>query len=129
MDCINLRDRFGDRFRIGFDPAYSARNVPRDKLDPWMMLLEFPGGNIYHQGGDLLAVEVEGRRKLRKRLSQLACLTLKQEGDDFQAWTFHVRDFEAVAEIVQPRRRRVLSGRPASGNGGTPARVSVSVPQ
>lgn len=108
-DCINLRDRFGDRYRITFDPAYSARHVPREKLDPWMMLVEFRGGNIYPHGGDLLAVEVEGRRFLRKRLAALPGLTLKQDGDDFQSWTFPVEQFDAVAEIVQPRRRRVLT--------------------
>jgi len=31
---INLRERFGDRYRITFDPAYSARHAPREKLDP-----------------------------------------------------------------------------------------------
>jgi len=109
MECINLRDRFGDRFRIGFDPAYDPARRPKDKLDPWMMLLEFPRGSIYPHGGELLAVEVEGRRFLRKRLLQLRCLGLKQDGDDFQGWTFHVADLDAVAEIVRPRRRRTLS--------------------
>ena len=74
-----------------------------------MMLVEFRGGNIYPQGGDLLAVEVEGRRFLRKRLAALPGVTLKQDGDDFQCWTFPADQFEAVAEIVQPYRRRVLT--------------------
>jgi len=47
MDCINLSERFGDRFRVTFDPAYAPEHRPKDKLDPWMMLLEFRGGNIY----------------------------------------------------------------------------------
>lgn len=108
-DCINLRERFGDRFRITFDPAYSARHVPRDKLDPWMMLIEFKGGNIYPHGGDLLSIEIEGRRFLRKRLAEVDGLVLNQDGDDFQSFTFPVDRFDAVAEIVQPRRRRALT--------------------
>ena len=108
-DCVNLTERFGDRFKIGWDDAFDPKHRPKDKLDPWMMLLEFQGGNIYPQGGDMLAVEVEGRCRLRKKLDALACTILKQDGDQFRSWRFHVDDFEQVAEIVKPRKRRRIS--------------------
>jgi len=94
---INLRERFGDRFRISFDPAHTR------KADPWMMLLTFRGGNIYPHGGQHLAIEIEGRRFLRAKLAAYQCI---QDGDDFQAFRFHVDEFDAVAAIVRPHRRR-----------------------
>jgi len=97
---INLRERFGDRYRISYDPAHTR------KADPWMMLLTFRGGNIYPHGGQYLAIEIEGRRFLRAKLAAYECI---QDGDDFQAFRFHVDEFDAVAAIVKPYRRRIGS--------------------
>jgi len=62
MDCINLQEQLGHRYRITFDPAYNPKHVPRDKLDPWTMQILCQRGVIYPHGGDLLVAEVEGRR-------------------------------------------------------------------
>lgn len=40
MDCINLKKRFGVRYRITFDPAYDPRGRPQEKLDHSMMVIE-----------------------------------------------------------------------------------------
>ncbi len=64
---------------------------------------------IYPHGGDLLAVEVEGRRVTANRLRKLVSTTTYQEGDSFLAVTFHAADFDEVATIVKPRRRRQVS--------------------
>lgn len=109
MDCINLRERFGKRYRLTFDPAYDPKGRPRDKLDPWMMVIEGQRSTIYPYGGCLLAVEVEGRAVTRRRLRELAGTTVIQDGDDFTAFTFDVGIYPAVAAIVRPRRRRILS--------------------
>jgi hypothetical protein len=37
MECINLQEQFGTRYRVTFDPAYASKHVPRDKLAPWTM--------------------------------------------------------------------------------------------
>ena len=66
-------------------------------------------GEIYPYGGETLVVEVEGRPIIRKRLASLDCTTVHQEGDNFGAFRFHVDDFDAVAEIVLPRKRRQVS--------------------
>jgi len=73
------------------------------------MILEFRGGNICPQGSGLLAVEVEGRRFLRKAVSKIPGLTLHQDGDDFQSWTFPVKKLNAVVAVVQPYRVRKLT--------------------
>ena len=106
MECTNLQQQFGTRYRITFDAAYSPKHVPRDKLDPWTMQIPCERGIVYPHGGDLLAAEVEGRRVTANRLRQLNCTTTCQEGDSFLAVTFHAADFEEVAAIVKPRRRR-----------------------
>ena len=111
MECINLQKQFGTRYRIAFDPAYDPRNRPKDKLDPWMMQLPCQRGVVYPQGGSLLAVEVAGRAITRKRLRELDCVTVTQNGDDFLAVTFDVADFDAVAQIVKPRRKRTMSAK------------------
>ena len=69
MDCINLQEQFGQQYRITFDPAYNPKHVPRDKLDAWMMLIPCRRGVIYPHGGDLLIVEVDGRRVTANRLA------------------------------------------------------------
>jgi hypothetical protein len=109
MDCINLQQKFGTRYRITFDPSYSPKHVPRDKLDPWMMQIPCQRGVVYPYGGDLLAVEVEDRAQTRKKLRELECTTSVQEGHDFTAVTFAVAGFDEIAAIVKPRRRRQIS--------------------
>ena len=109
MECINLQEQFGTRYRVTFDAAYNPKHVPRDKLDPCMMQMPCQRGVVYPYGGDLLAVEVEGRRVTANRLRELDCTTTFQEGDSFLAVTFHVADFDEVAAIVKPRRRRQVS--------------------
>jgi hypothetical protein len=78
MECINLQEQFGTRYRVTFDAAYSPKHVPRDKLDPWTMQVPCERGTVYPHGGDLLAVEVEGRRVTANRLRQLDCTTTYQ---------------------------------------------------
>ena len=73
------------------------------------MPIRFKDGNIYSHGGEILAVEVEGRGPLRKKLRSLPGLRLKQDGDNVQASTFHDDDFDSVAALVKPRRRRQMS--------------------
>ena len=107
--CVNLMARFGDRYKIGFDPCYDPKHRPREKYDSWMMVVLCERGAIHPYGGNLLAVEVENRPVTANRLRELDCTTLAQEGDYFAAFTFNVADFIQIAEIVKPRRRRRLS--------------------
>ena len=109
MDCINLQEQFGFRYRITFDPAYDPKHRPKDKLDPWMMRIPCERGIIHPHGGSLLVVEVEQRPITANRLRRLGCTTPHQEGVGFLAMTFDVADFEEVAAIVKPRRRRQIS--------------------
>jgi hypothetical protein len=104
MSCVNLMEQFGTKYRVGWDPARKAPD-----MDPWLMVMACERGEIYPHGGDLLVAEVDGRCRTRLRLRQLDCVTVKQDGDDFLAVTFHVRDFAEIAKILKPRRRRQLT--------------------
>lgn len=111
MTCINLLEMFGDKYLIAFDEAYSPRNVPRPKLDPWMMTIRCAGRGItiYPHGRDVLAVEVNGRRNIAKKLAGLEGLTVWQDGDRERTFLFPFALFQNVAEIVKPIRRPQLT--------------------
>src|SRR5262249_32920072 len=111
MTCINLLTLFGDGYRITFDEAYNPRNVPRVKLDPWMMQIPCQGRGvtIYPHGGTTLAVEVDRRPSIAAKLAALEGLKLHQDGDTEMTLLFDVGLFEKVAEIVRPKRRKMLT--------------------
>jgi hypothetical protein len=109
--CINLLETLGDKYRITWDEAYSPRNVPRDKLDPWMMQIpcEGPGATIYPYGGTTLAIELNRRFQLANRLKALPGVTLYQDGNTEKTFLFDVSLFDQVAAIVSPRTKKVVS--------------------
>jgi hypothetical protein len=101
--CIDLKARFGREYRIGLDPA------AKSEADPWMFTLPGRRGFIYPHGGEALAVEVDGRPILAKRVAAIPGVVLHQGGDREMTFLFPVALFDRVAELVQPRRRRRLS--------------------
>ena len=105
MDCINLRQRFGNVYRITFDPAYDPRGVPRRKLDPWYMQITCRFGTIYPLGRDRLAVECDYHPGIAKRLASIEGVTPTQDGDGEKTFAFPVELLDAVVEVVRPRRR------------------------
>jgi len=107
--CINLRERFGKRFKVRFEESYYAERLEfRAAEAPWLMLIPCVGGEIYPHGGTTLAVFI--RRGARvKRLAAIPGVQVKTDGDDGATFHFDVADFDKVAEIVKPRRRRTAT--------------------
>ncbi len=109
-ECVNLKTRFGDRFKVRYEESYQAeRGENAWKQDPWLLVIPCTrkGWHIYSHGGDLLGVATVGSRgEITKRLLALDCVTITQDGDDGVNVIFPVDRFEDVAEIVKPRRRR-----------------------
>jgi hypothetical protein len=101
--CINLAERFGWQYRIGYDPASLAR---AEKADPWMMTIPCRFGVIYPRGGNLLAAEMDYHPSIARRLASLPGVVLTQDGDGEKTFTFQVELFDRVAEILRPRKRR-----------------------
>lgn len=106
MDCINLRQRFGDKYRITYDEAYyHERPEFRATEEPHLQIIPCLRGHIYPTEGDTLAVFAPGG-PTRRRLAELPGCRPCTDGSDGATFLFHVDHFEAVAEVVQPRRRR-----------------------
>ena len=101
--CIDLRERFDQRYRIAFDDAAVGRN------DPWMMIIPGRFGTIYPHGTENLAVEVDGHPRIAKQVEAIPGIVLHQDGDDEKTFVFPVNLFDQVAAIVEPKRVKRLT--------------------
>lgn len=108
MLCVDLKERFGDRYRIAYDPAAALERG--GKSNPWYYIIRCKFGEVHPYGGQMLAFHCRGS-KMRG--------IIKREFPDFeiQSWTddeeavflFHVDRFPELAKIIRPRRSRKLS--------------------
>lgn len=101
-ECIDLHDRFGDVFQVARDPAAESR------VDPWSLVLLCRHGVIYPYGTSRLAAELDGHPCLARRLAALPGVSVIQDGDRERTFLFGLQQFDAVAAIIRPRRRRRL---------------------
>ncbi|MBN1851263.1 MAG: hypothetical protein JW829_01010 [Pirellulales bacterium] len=108
-DCVNLLERFGDRYKIAFDECYDPKHRPRESLDPWFMRIPCKIGHINPYGGEILELFVDGHRKTRAKIKKLDFVMLYTEGDDEASFLFDVKDFNRVAHIAGPLKRRRLT--------------------
>jgi hypothetical protein len=110
MECINLKERFGRRFKVRYEESYRAQHGPRAWVDdPWLQIIPCQRGHIFPWGPSTLAASTNGRGPTARKLAALDFATVHQDGTDGLTVLFDVAHFEAVAEIMQPRRRRTLS--------------------
>ena len=108
-ECVNLKDRFGDRFKVDYEESYFAERTIRSVVDPWLMIVLCANGEIGPYGGEHLLACTRSRGPVAKALKALDCIEVTQDGDDGINAKFHVDDFDRVAEIMRPRRRRRLT--------------------
>ena len=104
MRPIDLRVCFGDRYRIKLDPA--AFCEPGGRKNPWYFTIPCRNGHIYPHSDKLLALWWESSVRLDR---QCPALTLYQDGDDEKTYLFNPEDFEEVAKIAHPKRKRRLT--------------------
>src|SRR5437879_6352350 len=93
--CINLMERFGEKYRIQFDEADDRRL--RAIIDPRMLEIPCRRGVIYPYGGNVLAVIVDGRPKLAGELRRMACCKVIQDGETEKTFLFSLEHFPEVA--------------------------------
>jgi hypothetical protein len=105
--CIDLKERFGRRFRLLYEESYTTEN--RRGHDPWLLTIVCRHGHIYPHGRDQLAASTNSRGPIAKRLAALPCVRVVQDGDDGINVVFHIDDFTTVAAIMKPKRRRKLT--------------------
>ena len=109
--CINLKERFGRRYRVTYEESYQAdRGAGARAADPWLMIVPCRYGHVFPHGGDTLAASVDGHPNVAGVLRRLPCCRVHQDGDFGEVTVlFDVADFAKVARIVRPRRRRQVS--------------------
>ncbi len=105
MECINLKERFGDRFKVDYEGSYYAERWRKTTEEAWRMILLCENGHICPWGGSELAACTNGTR-VASKLKRLPFTTIAQDGDDGANIVFDVKHFEEVAEILRPRKRR-----------------------
>ena len=110
MDCINLRERFGDRFKVAYEESYYAQYGPNARIeDPCLMIIPCPTGHICPGGVGRLMACTDSAGSIAKRLKALDFTTVVQDGSDGVNVMFPVEEFAEVATVMKPRRRRRLS--------------------
>lgn len=100
---VNLTERFGDRYRVEWEPGSNTR-------DPWYMQIPCNGGrgHICPWGPKELAA-CTNTRSMTNRLARLPYTRVHQDGNDGGNVVFPVEHFEEVARIMHARRRKQLS--------------------
>lgn len=108
--CIDLKRRLGKKYRIVRDPAYFAEYGKGAKTrDQWYDQIPCRVGHICPWGGKILAVSIDSRGSIAKRVAALSCTAVVQDADDGLTATFHVDDFNKIAKLVHPRTKRKVS--------------------
>lgn len=100
---VNLKEIFGSRYRI------SREDGQRSPTDPWALLLPCRFGHIFVHGGKMLGASTNCSGRIAKRLKQLDCVEIAQDGDDGVNVIFDIADFSKIAAIICPRVKRKLS--------------------
>ena len=109
-NCIDLQERFGDRYRVAYDESHEADRGPNARThDPWLLTLPCRFGHIYPHGGKLLGASTDHRGPIANRLAALSCVHVVQDGDDGINVAFNVAAFDQVAAVMKPKRRRRLT--------------------
>ena len=110
MDCVNLRERFGRRYRVEYEESYYAQYGPHARVDdPWLQIIPCQRGHIYPFSGSRPAATTNARGATARRLAAFDFATVHQDGSDGVTALFPVERFPEVAELMKPRRRRHVS--------------------
>jgi len=110
MECTNLKDLFGEHYKLQYEESYYAERPEFRKQEaPWLTQIPCQHGHIGVWGDDWLVASTNRAGSIAKRLSDLPFTTVAQDGDDGANVLFTLDHFDEVAEIMKPRRRRRLS--------------------
>ena len=109
-ECVNLKERFGDRFKVVYEESYQAERGEHGRAeDPWLMIMLCQHGEIYPYGDDQLVASTKVVGGIARALKALPFTTLHQDGSDGADVIFPVDRFEDVAGIMKSRKRRRMT--------------------
>ncbi len=110
--CVNLRERFGKKFRVRYEESYYAERPEfRAAEEAWLQIIPCDHGHIGPWGGNELVACTNTAGATAKRLRELPFARVQQDGADGTNVVFAAEHFDEVAEIMRPKRRRVVSGK------------------
>lgn len=107
--CLNLKRKFGKKYRVEYEESYYCDRSIRSVEDPWLMIILCQAGHIYPHGGKLLAAATDKRGTFAKRLAALSCTEVIQDGTDGINAIFDAKHFDEVAKVMRPKRKKQLS--------------------
>jgi hypothetical protein len=95
---------------VTYEASYTVERGGRGRTrDPWLQMIPCRHGHIYPHGGEYLAASTNHRGSIAKRLAASIGVRISQDGDDGINAVFHEMDFDTVAAILKPKRRRRLT--------------------
>ena len=101
MNPVNLKDIAEDTYRIQHDSA--AFCEPGGRKNPWLYIIPCRKGHIHPHSATHLALWWESSARLDHKCS---ALTLYLDGDDEKVYLFAPGDFDEIAKVAHPKRRR-----------------------
>lgn len=104
MKCINLKEEFGQTYRVKVTSGYE-----KFRRDPWNFELLCQYGHIYPHGDDELGFASDKSGSVAQKVANLPFITVIQDGSDGKNIVFHVDHLEEILKIVKPRKRRQMS--------------------
>ena len=108
--CINLKERFGRKFKVIYEESYYAQYGPRARVDdPWLQIIPGRRGHVYPWDLARLAATSKTSGPTAKRLPELAGAEVYVDASDGATILFPVDLLDQVADILLLRRRRRMS--------------------
>ena len=107
MQCVNLKQRFGDRYKVQFEESYRAERPEfRQQEVVWLMTIACENGHVSPWGGRLLAASTNKAGPVANKLKRLPFVQTAQDGEDGATVVFDIQHFDELAAVMKPRRRR-----------------------
>lgn len=107
---VNLRERFGKRYRVTFEESYCSQYGDQARIDDaWFQVIASRLGHVFPFSDSLLAASTVARGPLARRLADLPFCRIWQDADDGITVVFPVDQFDIVASMLRLPKRRQLT--------------------
>jgi hypothetical protein len=108
--CVNLRERFGQRYKVTYEESYGAAYGPKaTREDLWLQIIPGARGQVYPHSIAMLAATTNRSGITARRLKALPFVKVHTDGSDGVTVLFPPEHLDQVADLLQLRRRRRIS--------------------
>ena len=110
VECVNLRETFGQRFKVTMEESYAAERGPGAWADdPWLQIIPGRRDHVYPWDLTRLAATTKTTGATAKRLRELAGVEVYVDASDGVTVLFPIDLLDQVAEVLLLKRRRRIS--------------------